>query len=434
MKKERYFRHFQVLILSFLCIMYFERYYLLTLLSPFTSVLEQYHITLQKTELIASINSIAGVILFIPIIGGLLITKFGMNRVGLWSTIITMVGCLLIFISFLKPFGHVYPTFSYITLLVGQFIAGLGLAPIMVVVLRMQLHWFKGKEYDIAMGITSSALRVGAFLGLFLGPIFLNLLGWPFPMLVPLILILIVLVLYRVYLRKCKHVSKKKPELHPAKVISGQSLKDLKSIMKHVMKERKFWLLSIIIFTYYGSVFPFLVIAPSYFNIYYNLEMNTASFISSILPFISVILTPIIGLLVSKIGKPLNISIIGSFCIPIGFIALLLHLPLVIPIILLGLTLSLTSLTIWLVITRLFKKEHYAVASGLLLWWFNAALWIMPWATGIIIGLSSSDSHKSPIAAIPLLLIASIVLTICQLYLLYLNKRNKLNLNTLNKG
>ncbi|MFA8450318.1 MAG: nitrate/nitrite transporter [Bacteroidales bacterium] len=408
--------------------LYLERYYLVTVLSPFPHILEKYQITASQLEFIASVNSLAGVVLFIPILGGLMMTKHGMNKIGLIAIVTILLGCILLPIAFLKINGKENHFYTYWMILLCQFISGSGTVLGMGFVLRMILHWFRGEMYAKVMGIISAGLRAGVFVGLFFGPLINSAIGWPAPLIAPLILAILTFILFLYYRYKSDYIGKIHPQYHPKTAISGNSLFDLMVILKSVLRRPRFWLYSVIILSFYGTIYSFLIIAPTYIHQCYGVPIRMASSYSSIIPFMSIFITPIVGLFNGKMGYSLTVSCIGAIFLFCGFMLLLPQSGFFVPIILLGLGLSIGSLSLWLVIANDFHRNHYSVASGALFWFLNFSLWIVPIFVGLIVKGPLSNKYSIH-EAVEFLVFFSFFPAVFQLLLFYINSKKKLGLN-----
>ena len=127
-----------------------------------------------------------------------------------------------------------------------------------------------------------------------------------------------------------------------------------------------FWYIAILCVLFYGAVFPFLFYATDLMVNKYDVSPNLAGAIPALLPFGTMILTPVFGGIYDKYGKGATIMIIGSM------ILIFVHGVLAIPtltlwwvaaamVIVLGVGFSLVPAPCGLLFLRLFRKNNWVL-------------------------------------------------------------------------
>jgi predicted MFS family arabinose efflux permease len=83
----------------------------------------------------------------------------------------------------------------------------------------------------------------------------------------------------------------------------------------HILSNKAWWYIAIMCVLFYSAVFPFLKYASDLMVNKFNVDPSIAGIIPGILPFGTILLTPIFGNIYDRIGKGVTIMIIGSFLI-----------------------------------------------------------------------------------------------------------------------
>lgn len=125
-------------------------------LSPF--IIEGYAATLADIGLLIGLYLGPGVIVAIP--GGTLAARFGDRRIVAWSLAAMLSGGLLM------AFGE-----SWWLLMTGRVLAGIGGVVVNIVMTKMLVDWFAGREIGTAMGIFISSWPIGIAAALLVLPI-----------------------------------------------------------------------------------------------------------------------------------------------------------------------------------------------------------------------------------------------------------------------
>ena len=128
-----------------------------------------------------------------------------------------------------------------------------------------------------------------------------------FPVLVGGACICIGLIAYLVYCVMDKKLDQSAETVAEEKE-EGFQLKDLKLIFT----SKGFWLITILCLMFYAGVFPFLKFATKLMIAKYHVEPEIAGLIPAMLPFGTILLTPVFGSLYDRIGKGATLMVIGS--------------------------------------------------------------------------------------------------------------------------
>ena len=83
---------------------------------------------------------------------------------------------------------------------------------------------------------------------------------------------------------------------------AGISLRDIRHF------PASFWLLCLATLTYYGSIFPFVSLAQSFFRTEFSFEEEAANFLVGLVYLVSAVASPALGWLLDRTGRQVDIS------------------------------------------------------------------------------------------------------------------------------
>jgi len=344
------------------------------------------------------------VFLFMLIFSGFILDKLGVRKTGVGATIVMFVGTALNYWAV----KHEFPADAVVNIpLLGQMptqvllsslgfaIFGVGTEAIGITISKAVVRWFKGKEMALAMGMQMSIARLGTALALVISlPLAKN-----FTVTSPILFALVVMVmgvvsfilfsLLDIKLDKSEDTVKtKNPE-------DEFKIKDIVLIISNL----GFWYIAILCVLFYSAVFPFLFYATDLMINKYGVSPYLAGLIPSLLPFGTIILTPIFGGIYDKYGKGASIMIIGSI------ILIIVHGVLAIPgltlwwiaavmVIILGIGFSLVPSAMWPSVPKIIPEKQLGTAYAVIFWIQNIGLLFIPLILGFV--LNSTNPEVSP--------------------------------------
>jgi len=160
------------------------------------------------------------------------------------------------------------------------------------------------------------------------------------------------------------------------------------------------FLFSVILsFLFYSAVFPFLFYATDLMVNKYHVAPGLAGLIPSLLPFGTILLTPLFGGIYDKKGKGATIMILGSL------ILILVHGVLALPflnawwiaavmVIVLGIGFSLVPSAMWPSVPKIIPEKQLGTAYAVIFWIQNIGLLAVPLLLGIV--LNNTNPVVSP--------------------------------------
>ncbi|MCH8477743.1 MAG: MFS transporter [Wenzhouxiangella sp.] len=272
-------------VLLFISLAMFGNYYVYDSLGPVIDLMrEDLGFSYGQIGFLSSAYNIAA--LLVLLIGGIIIDRFGTKNA------IVVFGAICLGAAAVTAMAP-----RYETILAGRFLLGLGSEPLIVAATTALAKWFRGKELSFAFGINLSISRLGSasadWSTSFASPLYTN---WQDPLWLATAIggITVTAALLYWLLEKRAETS-----YHLGTTGEHEKLKfrDLYSFTP------SYWYVVALCVVFYSTVFPFRTFAIYYFQQAHGLDREAAGLLSSLLPVAAIILTPLFGLWVDRIGK-----------------------------------------------------------------------------------------------------------------------------------
>ena len=336
------------------------------------------------------------VFLFMLFFGGLILDKMGVRFTGLMSTALMFIGAAIKWYAVDNGFeGEVFglPTQVAIACL-GFAIYGMGAEIAGITVTKVIAKWFTGHEMALAMGLQVALARVGTACALFFAlPIAQSAGKVSAPVMFGASMLCIGLLSYIVYCIMDKKLDKSAQGI----AIESESEEQFKlGDLKEIFCNRGFWLITILCLIFYSAVFPFLKFATNLMIIKYGVSPDLAGMIPGLLPFGTILLTPLFGSLYDKMGKGATLMIIGSVLLTV--VHILFAMPLlnvwwfaVIIMVLLGIAFSLVPSAMWPSVPKIIPMKQLGSAYAIIFYIQNIGLSMVPVLIGKVISANTAN-------------------------------------------
>lgn len=404
--------------------------------------------TAEEYGFYAGSYSIFNIFLLMLFIGGIILDKMGISFTGLLATGMMMGGALINYYALanLSPlqYSHLHITlFSLIpadiktqvlvsALGFGMF--GVGCDMTGITVSKIVTKWFTGHELASAMGIQVAMARLGTASAISFSPLIAQQTGIASPFLVGALLLVMGFVLFIVYIlmdrkheaaRQIAHqpaVPSNQPD-EPSSQLdepssqlgepSSQSVENtfhkkatqtdeqgytLRSCLVNLASNKGYWLIALLCVCFYSSLRPFLKFATDVLVNKYGIGEVTAGWIVSLLPYGTIVLTPLFGSLYDRIGRGATLMLSGSIlltCCHVG-----LTLPWIsatwlatLIMILMGVSFSLVPSAMWPSIPKIVPLQQLGTAYSIIYYIQNIGLMLVPMWAGNVIGRYTTDGH-----------------------------------------
>lgn len=329
------------------------------------------------------------VFLLMLFFGGIILDKCGIRFTGIMSSSLMFVGTLIKWYALDNSFGDAmifgYPV-QVILATLGFAIFGMGAEITGITVTKVIAKWFTGHELALAMGLQVAMARIGTAAALACSLPFANAMGnVSAPVLLGAALLCVGVVSFLVY---CVMDRKFDASVATDESTSeeGFSFGDLKLIFTN----KGFWLIAILCVLFYSGVFPFLKFATKLMIYKYNVDPELAGLIPAMLPFGTILLTPVFGSMYDRLGKGATLMIIGSFMLTL--VHVLFALPIlnvwwfaIVVMIILGVAFSLVPSAMWPAVPKIIPMKQLGSAYAIIFYIQNIGLSMVPVLIGSVI-------------------------------------------------
>ncbi len=333
------------------------------------------------------------VFLLMLFFGGIILDKCGVRFTGLMAAGLMIVGALLkwyavspFYVSDAVLFGY---NSQVVLAALGFSIFGMGAEIAGITVSKVIVKWFTGYELALAMGLQVAMARIGTAMALGfslplakslpqLGPVSGSVL-------VGVICLMAGFICYIVYCVMDKKLDASGVAAE-TEAEEGFKLSDLGLIFSN----KGFWLITILCLLFYSGVFPFLKFATKLMIYKYGVDPVWAGKIPMLLPFGTIILTPLFGSIYDLVGKGATLMIIGS--IMLALVHVLFALPFItaawfaiIVMIILGVAFSLVPSAMWPSVPKIIPQKQIGSAYAIIFYIQNIGLSLVPVLIGWVI-------------------------------------------------
>jgi len=379
----------------------FANYYFYDALSPLKSIVQEKLLwTSSDYGFFMSAYSISNVFLFMAVIGGVILDKLGIRITGFMFTVFMVLGSALtaygasdfylnggpgfgLMSSFMTSYS---PSLKMMSL--GFLLFGLGAETSIVVFTKAIVKWFKGKELALALGMNLAFGRLGQAAAMIVSPKLANPQGdWTIAIWFGTLLLLIGLLSFIGYMIFDARLDKQ-AKINVMDETDVFRISDLGKIITN----RSFLYIALLCVTFYSAVFPFIKYAPDLLSNKFGMNVEKAGWIVSILPFGTILFTPLFGTFTDRRGKSASLMIYGSVLLVIVHLMFsLTRINPYIPMFLLGVAFSLIPAAMWPSVTKIVDEKRLGSAYGLMFSIQNIGLWAFPLLIGKVLDISNPD-------------------------------------------
>ena len=320
------------------------------------------------------------VFLLLLFFGGIILDKFGIRFTGILSTLLMLVGALIKWWAL----GHEFEgtLFGYqmqvIWACLGFAVYGVGCEICGITVSKVIVKWFTGHELAFAMGVQVALARLGTASAFSFSLPFAKAMGAVSTSVgLGASLLCAGVLIYLVYCVMDKKEDK------AAALVSTEPEEGFKfSDLGLLFGNRGFWYITLLCLMFYGGVFPFLKFATKLMVMKYGVEENLAGYIPSMLPYGTIVLTPLFGYIYDKIGKGATLMMLGSvlltavhviFALPFTSVALA-----VVVMVVLGIAFGLVPSAMWPSVPKIIPMQLLGTAYALIFYIQNIGLSMVP--------------------------------------------------------
>ena len=336
------------------------------------------------------------VFLLMLFVGGIILDKMGVRFTGILSCVLMLAGAAAVYgvITYTSPdpmwnvplLGMVKRQVALAAL--GFAFFGIGYEMCGITVSKAIVRWFSGKEMALAMGLQVAMARLGTALALGFSPIIALRWGLPRPILIGVFCVGVGLIAYLYYCTMDRRLDKDKG-VETQNLASQDDEKFHFSDMKLTIKNPGFWLITLLCLFYYSALYPFLDFATKLMISKYGVDAELAGLIPAILPFTSIVLTPLFGGWCDKKGRGATMMVIGSVMLTV--VLIVFSMPLksswiaVTLMCILGIAFSLLPAALWPAVPKIVPMKQLGTSYSIIYYIQNIGLMLIPVLIGKVL-------------------------------------------------
>ena len=308
---------------------------------------------------------------------------------------------------------------------------GLGSEIAGVAVTRSIAKWFRDGPMALAMGLQLAVARLGTALALVLSPRLVaakapgevySLAETARPAFFGLMLMMAGAVLWAVFVAMDARFDREKGLSDRNRETANEDKFKFSDVLK-VITNKQFIMIALLCVFFYSSIISFKKFASAILIPRFDIPVEAASWMVSMLPFATVIFAPLFGILVDKVGKGTKWMVIGAV------LALCAHLLLAfapsgvriygyLSMVFLGFGYSLVPAAMWPSVPRIVPDKVLGTAYSLIYWIQNLGLMAFKMLAGVILGryaASTAETYASEAGAfhVELMFVGVCVAALC---------------------
>ena len=334
------------------------------------------------------------VFLLMLFFAGVILDKMGVRFTGILSCVLMLAGAAAVYgvITYSSP-DHMWslPRLGFVKRQValaalGFAFFGIGYEMCGITVSKVVVRWFSGKEMALAMGLQVAMARLGTALALGFSPIIALKWGLPRPILIGVFCVGVGLIAYLYYCTMDRRLDKE----HGKQDIAQDDDEQFHfSDMLITIKNPGFWLITLLCLFYYSALYPFMDFATKLMISKYGVDSHLAGLIPAILPFTSIVLTPLFGGWCDKKGRGATMMVIGSvmltvvlivFAMPNSASWLAVTLMCV-----LGIAFSLLPAALWPAVPKIVPMKQLGTSYSIIYYIQNIGIMLIPVLIGKVL-------------------------------------------------
>ena len=344
------------------------------------------------------------------IVCGALLDRFGVRLVGSIFVGMMVLGAGLVTFAISAGFA---PETSLTVAYVGCMLFGLGSEIAGVSVTRSIAKWFKGRNMALAMGLQLAIARFGTATAILVAPMIVTqkaageiytLSETNRPALIGLAVLAAGAILWAVFVAMDARFDRETGLTD--KVETAEEDKFRFSDIWKVLSNPRFLMIASLCVTFYCCVIRFKKFGVSILLPLFGVNLDIATVLLAMIPFFTILFTPLFGALVDKVGKATLWMIVGSALVLISHL-IITFAPQGVPayayvsIALLGTGYSLVPSAMWPSVPKIIPEKNLGTAYSLIYWVQNLGMWAVPIYVGRIFTreITQVGNHAQEVSA-----------------------------------
>jgi MFS family permease len=324
-------------------------YYAFDYIGPLAPLLSrQLQFSNSDIGLLQAIFSFPNIIMVL--LGGVIIDRFGAKKSVFLFAGTTFVGLV---ITSLSP--------NLALMATGRLLVGVGAESLAIATIAGNVRWFRGKELSFSSGMKATIERFGS-LSAQVSPVWAAAAYtyWRWPLLLGVgfgCFCVIGATIYWILESRAEERYTLEPEGNKDKLVLREAF----------TFSRSYWLIVAMCVTWYCGIFPFQTFAQKFMIEAKGTTPQTASLLVGMLPFFSMIGTPLFGALVDLVARRALFMMFGAFLLlPVYLMLVYTSLPLALPMAMMGVAFALVPAVMWPAIAYVVDAKRLGFALGMM--------------------------------------------------------------------
>ena len=373
-------------------------YYVNDVMAPLKTMLEnEIGWTSGEFGFFTGAYSFLNVFLLMLIWGGLILDRFGIRFTGILATVLMVGGTAAEYVA-ITTLGGTAETFMGYKLDVflasaGYSVFGVGAEVAGITVSKVIAKWFRGKELALAMGVQVALARIGSQAAYAVALPVARAYGLDRPLLVGGVLLIGGLIAFAAFSLMDKKLDSQVAFAADDAADDKFSFSDVVAVVRNP----GFWLIALLCVLFYSCVFPFQKFATELMTSKYAVSESLAGLFAGLPALGALLLTPVFGGMIDKVGRAATIMIFGSamlICVHAIYSIPFVTAPAVAIalMIVLGIAFSLVPSAMWPSVAKIFPVKQLGTAYALIFFIQNIGLFGVP----ALIGWTLETQCKLP--------------------------------------
>lgn len=384
-------------VLGLMSLIIFANYYLYDCFSTLKSTLQsETGATSTQWGLIRSFYNVPNTFLFMALLGGIFLDRFGIRRTGFVFTLLCALGGIVTAYGVSDAFraggfgyglmGSFLPDYSpeLKMMMLGRLLFGLGAETQIVMLNKVLAKWFMGRELALAFGLNLGIARLGSALGMSLSPRIAEGAGFNSALWVGAVVMMSGLILFLVYMVMDRRDERRRGADHAGKLEASEEFhaRDLLDLLKY----RSYIFIVLLCASFYAAVFPFQDYLADLLKHKFGYDEVKAGDMTSLIPYAAALFTILFGAFVDKKGKRATLMLGGAALLVVTHLCFgLTTIPPVVLVPLFGISFSLVPAAMWPAVALIVEEKRLGTAYGLMTWMQNLWWWAMSLLAGLVL-------------------------------------------------
>ena len=355
------------------------------------------------------------------IVCGVLLDKFGVRLVGSIFVGMMLFGAALVTFAISAGFA---PKTSLNIAYAGCMLFGLGSEIAGVSVTRSIAKWFKDRNMALAMGLQLAIARFGTATAILIAPMIVRQkpLGEVYtlaetnkPALIGLAVLALGAILWAVFVTMDAKFDRQTGLTD--KVETAESDKFRFSDVLKVLGNPRFLMIALLCVTFYCCVIRFKKFGVSILLPLFGVDLDIATVLLAMIPFFTILFTPLFGALVDKVGKATLWMVVGSALVLASHLIITFApqgaaVYAYVSIAMLGIGYSLVPSAMWPSVPKIIPEKNLGTAYSLIYWVQNLGMWAVPIYVGGIFERYSNEVSAAIHAEYVFILLGAIAIVV----------------------